>query len=120
MHSRPLFTIWRYSRKAKNRRHRDNLVRSELKQLVAGMFRPDLLEANTIADDEPLMGGRMGLDSIDALELAICVEEEFGIAISRGAEFLIAFKSVTTLADFIQSRARSPVRSGSAAPASPL
>ena len=39
-----------------------------------------------IDDDEPLFGERLGLDSLDALELAVALEGRFGVAIPEGEE----------------------------------
>jgi len=44
------------------------------------MFRLDVLMPDGIADDAPLVGGSLDLDSCDLLELALCIEETFGIA----------------------------------------
>jgi acyl carrier protein len=68
------------------------------------MFRLDIQVPDSIADDTPFTGGTLDLDSLDMLELAICVEEEFGIAIRSGEEARIAFGSVASLAGFIHVR----------------
>lgn len=83
-------------------------MRSRLKQLVADLFRLDLPDPDRIADDEALFGSNLGLDSLDALELAICVEEEFGITIASAAESGCAFASIASLAAFIRERSREP------------
>ncbi len=55
-----------------------------------------------IVDDAPLFGAAgLGLDSVDALELAIHIEEEFGRKIPDDAEGRKVFQSVTTLSRFI-------------------
>lgn len=59
------------------------------------------LEIDEIADDSPLFGSGLGLDSVDALEVAIAVETEFGVAVTD--EDLHAFRSINTLLDFIQN-----------------
>jgi len=87
----------------KNRRLDQDLLTSQLKHFVADLFRCDLLEPDRIADDEPLLGGSLGLDSFDALELAICIEEEFGVAICGGETSHRAFNSVASLASFIHA-----------------
>jgi acyl carrier protein len=69
---------------------------------VAGSFRLDILDPDTIAADEPLIGGHLGLDSLDAVELGIRIEEEFGIAICGSAGLPGAFASIASLADFIR------------------
>ncbi len=86
--------------------HRPDLASlpSQLKQLVADLFRLDIVEADKISDYEPLIGVGLGVDSLDALDLALCIEEEFGITISSPEEAHLAFASITSLADFIQVR----------------
>lgn len=64
------------------------------------------LEVDEIADDSPLFGSGLGLDSVDALEVAIAVETEFGVAITD--DDLHAFRSVNTVIDFIESRLATP------------
>ncbi len=61
------------------------------------------LQVDEIAEDSPLFGSGLGLDSVDALEVAIAVETEFGVAITD--EDLHAFRSVNTVLDFIEARA---------------
>jgi len=58
------------------------------------------LQANEIADDSPLFGSGLGLDSVDALEVVVAVESEFGVAISD--EDMQAFRSINTIVDFIE------------------
>jgi acyl carrier protein len=87
----------------KNRSLDHHLLLSQLKHLVADMFRLDIIEPDMIDDDEALIGGILDCDSLDAVEFAICVEEEFGIAIRRGEESNRAFASIASLADFIHS-----------------
>lgn len=60
------------------------------------------LEPEEIAEDSPLFGSGLGLDSIDALEVAIAIETEFGVAITE--EDLQAFRSINTVLDLIQER----------------
>lgn len=56
-----------------------------------------------IPDDGPLFGGGLGLDSVDALELAIHVEEEFGVKIPDDGRAREAFASVAALAGWIDA-----------------
>ena len=99
----PAFRRCLYAPGMKHRSRDRNLLPARLKQLVVDLFRLDILEPAGIADDEPLIGGSLGLDSFDAVELAICIEEEFGIALcSRGASHS-AFASIASLADFIHA-----------------
>lgn len=61
------------------------------------------MEVDEIADDSPLFGSGLGLDSVDALEVAIAVETEFGVSITD--EDMQALRSVNTVLDFIEVRA---------------
>lgn len=60
------------------------------------------LEVNEIADDSPLFGTGLRLDSVDSLEVAIAVESEFGVAITD--EDMQAFRSINTILDFVQEK----------------
>jgi acyl carrier protein len=84
---------------------------SRLKHLVARLFRPEVLDPDKIADDQPLGGASPMLDSLDTLELAICVEEEFGIAIRNENESRSAFVSIASLAGFIRAHGPEAVAS---------
>jgi len=57
-----------------------------------------------IADDLPLFGASgLGLDSLDALQLATALEERFGISVPDDKESKEIFRSVATLASFVKS-----------------
>ena len=59
-------------------------------------------EPTDISEDAPLFGLGLGLDSVDALEIVVGVEQEFGVSI--GDDDMQAFRSINAIADFIQSR----------------
>ena len=60
-----------------------------------------------ITDDTPLFGpGGLGLDSIDALELVLGLEKEFGVVIQDRAVAVQVLTSIRTIAEFIQSKER--------------
>ena len=52
----------------------------------------------TIEDDAPLFGSGLGLDSLDALQLAMSIEEQYGVVIPEGDEARAIFASVPALA----------------------
>jgi len=54
-----------------------------------------------IADDQPLFGEGLGLDSIDSIELAVLMEREYGIKINDPKEGRKIFTSVNTIVDYI-------------------
>jgi acyl carrier protein len=54
-----------------------------------------------IVDSEPIFGAGLGLDSIDALEFVVLVEEAFGVSIPDENVAKQAFASIDALADFV-------------------
>jgi len=75
-----------------------------LKTLIVETLNLDDVRPEDIPDDEPLFGSpRFGLDSIDALELVVRLEKEFGVKIGSSEESRRALASVTALAAFIRS-----------------
>jgi acyl carrier protein len=81
--------------------------RETLKQQIKSMIieELDLRDRSTsdIVDDAPLFGEGLGLDSLDALQLAMAVEERFGVAIPEGEQAKAIFSSVSAMAEHIAS-----------------
>ena len=60
-----------------------------------------------IADDTPLFAPTgLGLDSIDALELVLGLEKEFGVVIEDRVTAIMVLTSIKSIADFIQSQGK--------------
>ena len=83
-------------------------LRSELKGLLVKELNLQGREPDSIDDDAPLFGPvknghGLGLDSLDALQLAMSVEEKFGVRIPEGDEARPIFQSVRTLAAHVKS-----------------
>ncbi len=77
-----------------------------LKNLIISTLKLDGIRPEDIPDDEPLIGSpRFGLDSIDALELVLALEKEFGVKIGSSEESRQALATVNTLAAFLRARA---------------
>jgi acyl carrier protein len=79
-------------------------IRSKIKSLLVSALRLDGLAPSDIADDSPLFGEGLGLDSVDALELVVALEKEFKIPIQSHEVGREAFASVGALAAFIEGR----------------
>jgi acyl carrier protein len=75
-------------------------LNNDLKEMIIDKLNLDL-KPQEIEDDAPLFGMGLGLDSIDALEIAVGVEEVFDVPINDNQ--MEVFRSVNTLADYIQS-----------------
>tara|TARA_B110000495_G_C22363363_1_gene237364 strand:+ start:130 stop:384 length:255 start_codon:yes stop_codon:yes gene_type:complete len=56
-----------------------------------------------IADDLPLFGDGLGLDSIDALEIIVMLDKNFNIKISNPEDGAKIFQSVNTIAEYIEN-----------------
>jgi len=76
-------------------------VRGQLKQLLIDGLKLEGMQAADIKDDEPIFVEGLGLDSIDALELVVLVEEHFKVAIPDEEVGKLAFASVNALTSYI-------------------
>jgi len=56
-----------------------------------------------IDDGAPLFGEGLGLDSLDALQLAVAIEERFSVVVPEGEEGRRIFASVAAIAEFVSS-----------------
>ena len=77
---------------------------ARLKQLIVETLRLEDIAPADIPDGEPLVGGGLSLDSIDALELVVRLEKEFGIKIASSEEARAAMASVASLAAYVRER----------------
>lgn len=77
---------------------------TELKARIIESLKLQDITPEKIADDAPLFGEGLGLDSIDALELVVMLEKHYGIVIKDIEEGRPAFRSARALADFINAR----------------
>ena len=82
----------------------DEAVRSRIKRLIVDSLNLEGLSPERITDDEHLFGDGLGLDSVDALELVVALEKEFGIRIKSQEIGREVFSSVSTLSQFIEGR----------------
>ena len=72
-----------------------------LKRLIVTTLRRESFEPEAIGDDQLLFGEGLGLDSIDALELVLGVEQQFGVKIEDEEMGAQALSSVDSLAEFV-------------------
>lgn len=76
---------------------------AELKQKVVEALNLEELSAEEINENTPLFGADgLGLDSIDALELIVLLDKEYGIRLSDPKQGKEIFYSIATMAEYIQ------------------
>ena len=76
---------------------------NELKEKIIEALNLEDLTPNDIDADAPLFGDEgLGLDSIDALELIVLLEKNYGIKITDPKQGKEIFKSVSVMADYIE------------------
>jgi acyl carrier protein len=79
----------------------------QVEQMVIRALRLEEVGITRIDPDDALFGGGLGLDSIDALELALAVSKEYGVIISsEDPNVQQTFASLKNLATYIQTRRR--------------
>jgi acyl carrier protein len=81
----------------------DERLKMELKRLIVEEC--DIMtDPREIGDEEPLFGSdsKLGLDSIDALQISIAIQNKYNIAITDSKEMRRVMRSLNTFADFIQ------------------
>ena len=59
------------------------------------------LKPEDIGDDQPLFVEGLGLDSIDALELIVLLQQKYGIKLANPQDGPLVFKTVKSIADYI-------------------
>jgi acyl carrier protein len=78
----------------------------EFKKLLIETLRLEGLTPETISDDEPLIGGRLGLDSIDALEIIVALEKRLGLTLRAQEIGPEAYRSVAAMFGLVEARLR--------------
>ena len=73
----------------------------ELKNELIKVLNLEGVKPEDIGDDSELFGGGLGLDSIDALELIVLLEKNYGIKLKDPAQGKEIFKSVRTMAEYV-------------------
>ena len=76
-------------------------------KIIAGLNLEDI-EADEIADTDPLFGeDGLGLDSVDAIELTLVVEKEYSVKISNIADAETIFATAESLCNYINEQKNS-------------
>ncbi len=73
----------------------------QLKKLIIERLKLEEVSPEDIGTDDPLFGEGLGLDSIDALELVLGLEKEYGVVIPDAEVGQKVFQSVRTIAQYV-------------------
>ena len=81
----------------------DNLLNDLKKQIVEQLNLQDI-KPEDIGDEQPLFVEGLGLDSIDALELIVLLQQHYKIKLENAEDGPKVFHSVKTMADYIRAQ----------------
>ena len=76
----------------------------KIKEQVIEVLNLEDIEPTDIDTDAPLFGDGLGLDSIDALELIVLLEKQYGIKIEDPKDGKKIFYSIRTIAEYIEEK----------------
>lgn len=76
-------------------------LKRDIKELIISSLNLSDLTPEQIVDDAPLFQEGLGLDSIDALELAVAIERKYRVTIPDEAVGKKVFSSVSALAQYV-------------------
>ncbi len=79
-------------------------LKLELKEKIIEQLNLEDVSVAEIGDKDPLFGEGLGLDSIDALELIVMLDKDYGIKLADPKEGKQIFESVETMAAYITSK----------------
>ncbi len=76
-------------------------LKQELKERIVNALNLEDISTEDIQDNDPLFGDGLGLDSIDALELIVLLDKEYGIKLADPKLGKEIFQSVETMAQYV-------------------
>ncbi len=76
-------------------------LKNQLKAQIIEALNLEDLQPEDIQNDQPLFGEGLGLDSIDALELIVLLDKQYGIKLSNPKEGKAIFQSIDSMAEYI-------------------
>ena len=81
--------------------HRERIL-ARLRQVIARLC----ISARTdeLDPDAPLFGSGFGLDSLDAVEVVVCLETEFGVRVTEQALLRGSMRSLNKLVDLVVAK----------------
>ncbi len=79
-------------------------IKEQLKKIIIEELNLEEISPEDIDDDAPLFGEGLGLDSLDAVEIVVLLEKHFGVEVKSLDEGREAFRSINTLAAYIEEK----------------
>jgi acyl carrier protein len=79
-------------------------LKLKLKEQIIERMNLQDVKPEDIVDDAPLFGDGLGLDSIDALEIIVLLQQVYGIKIQNAEEGKKVLRSVDTIAAYIKEK----------------
>ena len=101
LNSLDISTIQRLNKQQLNNNKMDELIYTLKQQIIEALNLEDM-KPEDIDENASLFGEGLGLDSIDALELIVLMEKNYGIKLQDPSMGKEIFKSVAVMADYIQ------------------
>lgn len=81
------------------------MLEREIAQLIIDTLNLEDLQPADIPADQPLFGEGLGLDSVDALELALALQKRYGIRVESDAKHARQhFATVANLAAYVAAQ----------------
>ncbi|MFH2046176.1 MAG: phosphopantetheine-binding protein [Pseudomonadota bacterium] len=81
-------------------------IRKLLKELLIESLSLEDIEPDDIGDDEILFGEGLGLDSLDAVEIVVLLQRNFGLEVKDMNQGKEIFYSINTLAKYVYENTR--------------
>ena len=78
-------------------------IKTRLKQALIEELKLEDLTPDDIDDDAPLFGDGLGLDSLDAIEMVVLIQRNFGLAMQDQDAAQEAFASINALVEYIEA-----------------
>lgn len=78
-----------------------NSLKQELKEKIIDQLNLEDVSIEDIQDNDVLFGDGLGLDSIDALELIVMLDKDYGIKLTDPKEGRKIFESIEVMATYI-------------------